>query len=136
LFRLDAQANAKIAFRINGDLSREDHVLALQSLTGRQALIQALQPKESLVWFAETQTSLQFGRVATAFIAILVLNDKLPARDIALWVAAVLIGELWQGRAMARMLDAPIETSALKLKYMIVSRFRSLWDLRLDFSDL
>ncbi len=99
-------------------------------------MIQALQPKESLVWFAETQTSLQFGRVATAFIAILVLNDKLPARDIALWVAAVLIGELWQGRAMARMLDAPIETSALKLKYMIVSRFRSLWDLRLDFSDL
>jgi len=82
-------------------------------------LIKALRPKESLIWFAETQQSLGLGRIAAAFIVIWVVHDKLPTLEVALWLAAVLSGELLQRRSALRLLSADVETPALKANYML-----------------
>ncbi len=81
-------------------------------------MIEALKPKQSLTWLAETVHSLSSGRVVLAFVVAFVATYKLPAYEVAGWMAAVLICEIWQRRGAACVLRGDAETFAVKINFM------------------
>jgi hypothetical protein len=85
-------------------------VVPARVCTGYLSLIEALKPKESLCWLAETVHGLSVGRIVSALILGFVSLYNLPAHEVALWMAAILIGELWQRRAAIGVLEADVET--------------------------
>jgi signal transduction histidine kinase len=80
-------------------------------------LIKAPLFRESLTWFAEATLSLIVAPMA--FVLGLATLEKVTALHVALWVAAVLISELWLRRAATKLLKAPVETPALKVKLLL-----------------
>ncbi len=89
-------------------------------------MIEALKPKESLGWLAETVHALSVGRIVSAFILGFVSLYNLPLRDVAIWLAAILIGEIWQRRAAISVIKADVETQSLKYKFILAFVFNTL----------
>jgi signal transduction histidine kinase/AmiR/NasT family two-component response regulator len=89
-------------------------------------LIGAFRPKEPLNWLAETVHALSVGRIVTAIIIALISLYNLPLREVAIWTAVVLVGEIWQRRAASRIREADVETSSLKSNFMMAFGFNTL----------
>jgi signal transduction histidine kinase/ActR/RegA family two-component response regulator len=90
---------------------------------GNFELIKTLQPEESLISLAETVNALGIGRLAAAFFVAVLTINILPARDVALWLTAILISELWQWRSALKMRRADVETAALKANFVLAISF-------------
>ncbi len=89
-------------------------------------MIEALKPKESLSWLAETVHALSVGRIVSAFILGFVALYNLPLRYVALWISAILIGEIWQRRAAIGIFEADFETLSLKYTFILAFGFNTL----------
>jgi signal transduction histidine kinase/CheY-like chemotaxis protein len=88
-------------------------------MIGKPDLIAALRPKESFTWLAETVHGLSRGRIVTAFGLSLIVLSHIAGYKVALWLAAVLMGELWQRRSAIGLLNAAVETPAVKLRFIM-----------------
>ncbi len=97
-------------------------------------MIRASLLRQSLILFAETKRSFSLGRAVVAIILGLISLNKLPAPEVALWLTAVTICALWQMRAARGLLEAAVETDALKLNLLMAFGFNTLaWS---SFGDL
>ncbi len=82
-------------------------------------MLKAIQPKESLRWLAETVHAMSLGRVIAAFVLGLVSLNRFPVSDVAFWLAALMVGELWQRRSALGVIKCEVETPAIKLNFML-----------------
>jgi len=89
-------------------------------------LVNVLRLEERLGWLAVTVQELRTGRLVSAIALGLVAFYRLPPRDVALWLAGILIGELWQTSAGAGLLKVDLETPSLKRNFMLSFGFTTL----------
>ncbi len=81
--------------------------------------IKVLLPKEPLKGLAETVHSASIGRLVFALFLGCLAFTKLSMVYDVLWMSAILICELWQRRSAISVLQAEVETSRMKLNFML-----------------
>jgi signal transduction histidine kinase/CheY-like chemotaxis protein len=98
-------------------------------------LTNVLHLDEPLNWLAETVQELRAGRFVSAILLGLVAFYKLPPLQVALWLTAILICEVWQWRAGFHLLKADAETPKLKRNFMLSFAFTTLaWSILGDLA--